>query len=494
MNTNRRHAVAALIAAGLLWGTSVPLSKLALAWLSPGWLTATRFGLAAAVLLAAVPLTAGRTTGRARLRAAFTPKMLASGALGYGGSVMVQNAGITRTSVTHAALVIGAVPVLVAIIAAVWHRTVARPVAWVGFVVSLLGIGLVTAGGGGGGATMAGDGLVLASLFLSAGVTVAQSRLLTGRDPVAVTAVQFLGATLGALLVTVATQGAPATPGSPGPVLAVLALAAAGTLLPFTLFAFGQSRVSAEVAGAFLNLEPLVGAIVGAAAFGDAVGLAQVAGGAAIVAGIGLSSLPLLAGRRRSQAAPLAPVGAEPPGHGCGSLPEREATLSHPCNPPARRGRRNRVFAVVYRGKFGAAGPGGMRLGPGHARPRRREGARPEGSRPGGRLGGHPPANGAWWPQRLRLRRGDVDQPWDAELVGAHAELVTPGLLLQRHGDGAAGGQLLPVVVQGVVVAAEAHREPGRRAVLHVAGDVGGHDRVAGVGLQQPVHDPVGVG
>ena len=53
MNTNRRHAVAALIAAGLLWGTTVPLTKLALEWLPPGWLTAVRFGLAAAVLLAA---------------------------------------------------------------------------------------------------------------------------------------------------------------------------------------------------------------------------------------------------------------------------------------------------------------------------------------------------------------------------------------------------------------------------------------------------------
>ena len=51
MNTNRRHAVAALTAAGLLWGTTVPLSKLALEWLAPGWLTAVRFGLAAAVLL-----------------------------------------------------------------------------------------------------------------------------------------------------------------------------------------------------------------------------------------------------------------------------------------------------------------------------------------------------------------------------------------------------------------------------------------------------------
>jgi len=129
MNINRRNAVAALIAAGLLWGTTVPLSKLALEWLSPGWLAAARFGLAAAVLLA---------VARKGLKAAFTPTVLASGALGYGGSVMVQNAGITRTSVTHAALLIGAVPMMVAVIAAVWHRTVARPVAWAGFAVSLL--------------------------------------------------------------------------------------------------------------------------------------------------------------------------------------------------------------------------------------------------------------------------------------------------------------------------------------------------------------------
>ncbi len=388
MNTNRRNAVAALIAAGLLWGTTVPLSKLALEWLSPGWLTVMRFGLAAAVLLA--------VARRVGLRAAFTPKVLVSGALGYGGSVMVQNAGISRTSVTHAALLIGAVPVLVAIIAAVWHHTVARPVAWVGFVVSLGGVGLVTVGGGGGGATMAGDGLVLASLVLSATVTVAQGRLLTGRDPVAVTAVQFLGATLGALLVSVLTEGAPALPARPGPVLAVVALAAAGTLLPFTLFAFGQSRVSAEVAGAFLNLEPLVGAIAGAVAFGDPVGLAQIAGGAAIVAGIGLSSLPLLAGRRRSQAAPRrapAPLRAVSLGNECESLPERVSRVPHSLNPAAQHGRRNGVFAGGHAGKFGAGRPGGARLAAG-----RPGGARLAAGRPGGaRLGA-----GA-----RRARRGD---------------------------------------------------------------------------------------
>ena len=70
MNISRRNAVAALIAAGLLWGTTVPLSKLALQWLSPGWLTSVRFGLAAAVLLAAAR--------RRGLRHAFTPAVLAA--------------------------------------------------------------------------------------------------------------------------------------------------------------------------------------------------------------------------------------------------------------------------------------------------------------------------------------------------------------------------------------------------------------------------------
>src|SRR2546421_5772672 len=111
MNTNRRHAIAALFAAGVLWGTTVPLSKLALEWLPPGWLTVTRFGLDALVLLA---------VAGPRLRGAMQVRVLASGAIGYGGSVIMQNAGIGRTSVSHAALLIGAVPVLVAVIAALW--------------------------------------------------------------------------------------------------------------------------------------------------------------------------------------------------------------------------------------------------------------------------------------------------------------------------------------------------------------------------------------
>jgi O-acetylserine/cysteine efflux transporter len=303
MNIDRRRALMALTVAGLLWGSTVPLSKLALGWLPPGWLTAIRFAVAAAVLLIAT---------RSRLRAAWSPAILASGAVGYGGTVLLQNSGITRTSVSHAALLIGTAPVLVAIIAAVWQRSVARPVAWAGFAVSLSGVGLVAAGGGGG-SNLGGDGMVLASVLISAVFTVGQTRLLRGRDPIAVTAVQFLGAALATAPFSALTEGVPPAPASTTSLLAVVALIAGGTLIPFTLFAFGQSRLPAEIAGAFLNIEPLVGAVAGVVVFGDPAGPAQLGGGAAILGGIALSSLRW-PGRRQARpaVAAQATVVAEP--------------------------------------------------------------------------------------------------------------------------------------------------------------------------------------
>jgi EamA-like transporter family len=106
-----------------------------------------------------------------------------------------------------------------------------------------------------------------------------------------VSAMQFLAASGAAAPVAVIMDGMPAVPFNPGTLLAVVGLALGGTLLPFTLFAYGQARVSAEVAGAFINLEPLVGAAAGVLLFGDPVGVSQAVGGAAILAGITLSSL-----------------------------------------------------------------------------------------------------------------------------------------------------------------------------------------------------------
>lgn len=307
MNIYRYRAFGALTAAGVAWGLTVPMSKIALEWMGPGWLAFVRFGLAAAALVAVAAATPGR---RRMLRRAFRLPVLASGALGYGATIALQNAGIARTSVTHAALLSGAAPVLVAVIALVWQRTAARPVAWAGFALSLAGTGVIT-GGHSGGATLAGDLLVLGSVVLMAAGTVAQARFVADLDAVAVTAVQFVGAAA-ATLPLAAAEGLPRDPSGAGAVaglvLSAAGLAVAGTLLPFTLYGYGQRHVSAEVAGAFLNLEPFVGAVSGIALFGDPAGPRQVAGGVAILIGVALGSLP---GLLRDRTAGVAGTAAE---------------------------------------------------------------------------------------------------------------------------------------------------------------------------------------
>lgn len=272
------HAIVALAFAGTLWGLTVPLSKLGMEWLGAGWLGVARFAIAAPLLA---------LVARRHVRSAISPGVVAAGALGYGGVILLQNAGIERTSVSHAALIVGAVPVLVAVIAAALGRGAATKATWAGSLLALAGVGLV-AGAGGAGTSLAGDLLVLASVSGSAAFIVAQPRLLRGRDAGAVTAVQLGAAGLAVLPYALLAEGIPAAPATATPVVALAALALTGTALAFWLFAWAQSRVPAEVAGAFVNLEPLVGVITGAVAFHDAVGLMQMIGGTAILAGIAL--------------------------------------------------------------------------------------------------------------------------------------------------------------------------------------------------------------
>jgi drug/metabolite transporter (DMT)-like permease len=292
MRLQNRSAIFALAAAATLWGLNVPLTKLALGWLGPAWLTVIRFTVAAPLL---------GLVGRRGLRDALTLPMLASGAIGFGVVIVLQNAGIEHTSVSHAAVVVGAIPVLVALIAAGLGRTATGPITWAGYGVALLGIALV-AGAAGGGASTRGDLLVFAAVVLSAAFIVVQPRLLAGRDAAAVTAVQFAGGALVALPVAFLTEGMPHGPASGTSTFALAALALAGTPLPFWLFAFGQARVSAELAGAFLNLEPVVGAAAGWLALGEPATFGQLIGATAVLVGIAMSTLPP---RPREQRVPV---------------------------------------------------------------------------------------------------------------------------------------------------------------------------------------------
>jgi drug/metabolite transporter (DMT)-like permease len=299
MSVDRRNALAALAAAGAIWGLTVPMSKVALGWLDPLWLTVARFGLAAPVLA---------LFARGHLRAALTRGTVGWGVLFYAAVVGLQNIGVHMTSVSHGALILGAVPAFVALVALASGRGSAGPLAWTGFAIAIGGVALIA--GSGGASSPTGDALVLLSGAISALYVVAQPRVLRGRDPAAVTAVQMGAGTLAALPFALLFEGLPAaTAATPTleQLTAFAALVGLGSIVPFVLYAYGQKHVAPEVAGAFVNLEPLVGAMIGAFAFGDPFGTPQLVGATAILGGI-LLSVEWRSGRPAALAADPAPA------------------------------------------------------------------------------------------------------------------------------------------------------------------------------------------
>ena len=122
----------------------------------------------------------------------------------------------------------------------------------------------------------------------------------------------------------------------------MIGLAVGGTLVPFTLFAWAQARISPEIAGAFLNLEPLVGVVLGVAAFGDPLGAAQLTGAAAILAGIVLNARAL---HTPAQHTPAPPATAAPSARRCRGpaaspdTPTHDSEASHEPTPGAPRHR-----------------------------------------------------------------------------------------------------------------------------------------------------------
>lgn len=281
MRNDRRRAFIALTVTGVLWGTTVPLSAVALDSVDPAWLAFFRFFIAGVCLVL--------VASRSQLRAVLRPTIVVWGAVGYGGSILVQNIGIERTSVSHAALLVGMTPILVAAFAAAWSRTALSGFVWVGAAVSVSGVALV-AGGHSAGSSLLGDVLVLVSLLFACAFTVAQGYLLPGRDPVAVTAVQLVAASLVLMPIALLTEGVPASDVGLGGVGATVALALFGTLAPFVLFAYAQGIVAAPVAGAFINIEPLVGVLIATALMGEQVRTSLAVGAVAIVAGLALST------------------------------------------------------------------------------------------------------------------------------------------------------------------------------------------------------------
>lgn len=271
--------------AGTLWGTGFYFGKIALTQMSVGHMVFYRFFFAAVGLLPAIlirprrPGLSGKEWGL----------LLLASFLGIPVQFLLQFYGLSLTTVSHAALMVGTMPVILAIGATIFTHERLDWKGWLALAGSTSGVALITLtsthGRSANGPTIAGDMLVVLSLVIALGWVLLNRHLMHGHSALVVTAYGTLsGFAMLAIWVALA-DGAPPVRGISGQVW--FALVASGVLCTAAttfLWNWGIHRVPASRAGVFLNIEPALGSILGVELLGDRLGAGAWVGGALIIA------------------------------------------------------------------------------------------------------------------------------------------------------------------------------------------------------------------
>jgi drug/metabolite transporter (DMT)-like permease len=276
------RAYLALAAAGSLWGTGFLLGKIALRELDVPHMLLYRLSLAA---LGFLPILLAR---RVRIDRADWARVLAAAALGVPALFLLQFEGLARTTVSHAALMVGAAPIFLGVGASLFSRERLTPWLWLLLVVSTIGALLIVFGtmgppAGGRGPYALGDGLVVVSLVAAVGWVLISMGLMARYPSGVVTAVVMVTGTVLLDVWVLATSGPPPLALSRPTWLALVAQGLFATTTATLLWNYGVSRVPAAEAGDFENLEPALGAVLGVVVLGETLGSSGLAGGALII-------------------------------------------------------------------------------------------------------------------------------------------------------------------------------------------------------------------
>jgi drug/metabolite transporter (DMT)-like permease len=275
------RAYAALAAAGSLWGTGFLFGKIALDELAVPHMILYRLSLAACGFLPILVASGGG------VRREDWPTLLAAAALGVPLLFLVQFEGLARTTVSHAALMVGTAPILIGLAAARFANERLTRRNWALLVASTAGAMLIVFGTppaqGGERPTVAGDLLVFLSLFAAVGWVLLSKRLMTTYAPSVVTATVMVTGTLLLDAWVLATSGVPPIRISAHVWLALAAQGLLCTTAATLLWNWGVSQVPAARAGLFVNLEPALGALLGVLVLGETLGWSGIAGGAIII-------------------------------------------------------------------------------------------------------------------------------------------------------------------------------------------------------------------
>ena len=269
--------------ASSLWGCGFFFGKIALADMGVGAMVLYRFLFATLVLLPLLLLH----------RPSFNRKewgiLLFCAFLGIPVQFLIQFSGLALTTVSHASLMVGTMPVLLAVGATIFAHERMDTTGWIALAASTIGAAFIALGArhstAAHGPTLAGDMLVVLSLVIALGWVLLNKHLLERHSAIVVTA---YGTTLGTAMLCLCV---PMIYGLP-PIAHIsiktwLALIASGVLCTAStslLWNWGMTQVPASQAGVLLNMEPLIGSLLGVLILHESLGPTARFGGSLILA------------------------------------------------------------------------------------------------------------------------------------------------------------------------------------------------------------------
>jgi drug/metabolite transporter (DMT)-like permease len=279
--------------AAVLFGASVVAVRVAVRDVPPVSLAVLRFGQGSLLLAGAVLLIAPELL---RVRWERLRRFALLGVVLFGLFPLTFNIGLQYTEASRGAVMLATMPIWSALLGRIaGERLVGRQGA--GVVLSVVGIGLafVEPGRAVGGDAMSlvGDGLLLLTGLLGALYGLVAKRILAVDNPAAVTTYAMLFGTVLLLPIAVAEGLVPAVARLDWQLLGlVVFLGVLGGAAAFFLWTWALSRITPTQVAVYVNLNPIVAALLGIALLGERRSPMFLLGFAAVVTGVLLVNWP----------------------------------------------------------------------------------------------------------------------------------------------------------------------------------------------------------
>lgn len=287
------RAEVVLILANIVYATSYVATRLTLEEVPPSTLALIRLVIGSLVL---VPLAfAARRPGAPAFARADRWRLFWMGALGFAGAFALSHWGLARSTATNGALLITVEPITLLLLAPLLlgERLTRRETA--GAALALLGAALVVANGIPGiSQTLVphwrGDLLLILAGVAYASYSLIGRGILARHSPLVVTAWSIGWGAVTMLPLAALEHASGAVPRfTPASVAGMLYLAVVITALGYLAWNYALERVPASRAAIFLNLQPLVGALLGVGVLGEPLTPYTLAGGVLVLVGLTLT-------------------------------------------------------------------------------------------------------------------------------------------------------------------------------------------------------------